>query len=236
MNIQLPYGKKHLPLNIEAENFLFETPNEKQGLENINDVISLALDNPFDIKPLSEMISTGDTVAIVVDDYTRPAPTKILLPPVLEKILENGVKKTDITIITATGTHTAPTIDQKIQILGKNITDQYNVVSNDVLNGEYVCVGTSSFGNEIKILKEYIDSDIKILIGDIEYHYYAGYGGTRKSVLPGIASRDTIQRNHSMMFQDNACMGLLDENPISIEMIEGMNMAGCTLALSSVLN
>jgi len=236
MNIQLPYGKNCLPLNINSEKFLIETPKEKQGLEKINDIISHVLDSPLDAQPLLEMISNGNTVAIVVDDYTRPAPTKILLPPVLEKLLENGVKKTDITIIIATGTHTAPTIDQKIQILGKDITNQYNVVSNDVLNGEYVCVGTSSFGNEIKILKEYIDSDIKILIGDIEYHYYAGYGGTRKSVLPGIASRDTIQRNHAMMFQDNACMGLLDENPISIEMIEAMNMAGCTLALSSVLN
>jgi len=134
MNIQLPYGKNCLPLNINSEKFLIETPKEKQGLEKINDIISHVLDSPLDAQPLLEMISNGNTVAIVVDDYTRPAPTKILLPPVLEKLLENGVKKTDITIIIATGTHTAPTIDQKIQILGKNITNQYNVVSNDVLN------------------------------------------------------------------------------------------------------
>lgn len=236
MDIQLPYGKTFLSLHIDNENFLFETPNEKQGLEKINDVISRTLDHPLDIQPLSEMISPGDTISIVVDDYTRPAPTKILLPPLLDKLLENGVKKTDVTIIIATGTHTSPTINQKIQILGKDIIDQYNVISNDVTNGEYVCVGSSSFGNDIHILKEYMDADIKILLGDIEYHYYAGYGGTRKSVLPGVASMDTIQRNHSMMFQQKSCMGLLDENPISIEMVEAMNMAGCPLALSSVLN
>jgi nickel-dependent lactate racemase len=110
------------------------------------------------------------------------------------------------------------------------------ITSNDVVNGEYVTVGRTKRGNEIEILKAYVDADFKILLGDIEYHYFAGYGGTRKSILPGIASKNTIQRNHSMIFEKHACMGVLKENPIHQEMNEAMHLAGCDFALNVVLN
>ena len=236
MTIQLPYGKIVVSLNEEEDQFIVETPSERSKIQNVSREITNALHHPLDSEPLSEILSEGDTIAIVVEYYTRPAPTSILLQPLLQYLSKIGVKNTDITIIIATGTHTPPTQEQIIKILGKEIVHDYYVISNDVNNSSYVYVGDSSFGNKINILKDYVESNIKILVGDIEYHYYAGYGGTRKSVLPGVASEDTIQTNHQMMFEDNARMGLYEENPISKEMNEAMNMVGCHHAISCVLN
>ena len=110
------------------------------------------------------------------------------------------------------------------------------IISNDAVNGNHVNVGRTKRGNDIEILKEFIDADFKILLGDIEYHYFAGYGGTRKSILPGISSKNSIQRNHSFLFEKHSCMGVLKENPIHQEMNEAMHLAGCDFALSVVQN
>jgi len=237
MEIALPYGKSHLPLFLnDNDSVIVAHPKESPAIENINKFITSVIKNPLGIGPLSTVVSKGQKIVIVVDDYTRPAPTKQLLPPLLNELIECGINKTDITIIIATGTHTPPDYEKMIQILGKEIVNDYAVISNDVKNGAYLSLGTSSYGNKISVLKEYVQADIKILVGDIEYHYYAGYGGTRKSVLPGVSSAESIQTNHAMMFHSNAVMGIYDINPISKEMIEAMDMAGCDFALSAVLN
>jgi nickel-dependent lactate racemase len=110
------------------------------------------------------------------------------------------------------------------------------VTSNDIINGAYVTVGKSKRGNEIQILKDFIEKDFKIILGDIEYHYFAGYGGTRKSILPGISSKETVQRNHSLLFEKHSCMGVLKENLIHQEMNEAMHFAGADFALNVVQN
>jgi len=237
MEISLPYDTRHLPLSLEkTKNVIIAHPKESPALIHVKDKIRKAVLSPIGVGPLSTIVSPGLKIVIVVDDYTRPAPTKQLLPPLLSELLKYGIKKTDITIIIAAGTHVPSSYEKMIQILGKEIVNQYSVISSDVKNSTYVSVGTSSYGNEIQVLKEYVEADIKILVGDIEYHYYAGYGGTRKSVLPGVSSVKSIQQNHGMMFHKECAMGILDTNPINTEMIEAMDMAGCDFALSAVLN
>jgi nickel-dependent lactate racemase len=182
------------------------------------------------------MVGPGETVAIVIDDYTRPCPTKTLLPPVLDELKKVGVNDLDILIIIATGTHTPPSADVVKELVGDKICRNYMIISNDAVKGNHVNVGRTKRGNDLEILKEFIDADLKILLGDIEYHYFAGYGGTRKSILPGISSKNTIQRNHSLLFEKHSRMGLLKENPINQEMNEAMHLAGCDFALSVVQN
>jgi len=147
-----------------------------------------------------------------------------------------GVDDLDILIIIATGTHTPPSDDITKELVGDKIFRNYMIISNDIVKGNHVNVGRTRRGNDVEILKEYYEADFKILLGDIEYHYFAGYGGTRKSILPGISSKDTIQRNHSLLFEKHSCMGVLKENPIHQEMNEAMHLAGCDFALSVVQN
>ena len=237
MHIELPYGKGVLPLDVADKNLLeVVVPKEfiQPGQPEL--MIKEALQDPLGTDRLSEAVGPGDTVAIVIDDYTRPCPTKMLLPPVLGELKAAGVSDLDVCIIVATGTHTPPLPEVIKELVGDKISRKYMIISNDAVNGQHVNVGKTKRGNDIEVLKEYVDADFKVLLGDIEYHYFAGYGGTRKSILPGISSKNSIQRNHSLLFEKHSCMGVLKENPIHQEMNEAMHLAGCDFVLNVVQN
>jgi nickel-dependent lactate racemase len=237
MHIELPYGKGTVGLDVPEKNLLgVVVPKEFIQPKQPEMMIKEALKDPLRADQLSKTVGPGDTVAVVIDDYTRPCPTKALLPPILEELKNAGVNDQDIVIIVATGTHTPPSDDIVKELVGDKIFRNYMVISNDSIKGQHINVGKTKRGNDIEILKQYIDADFKILLGDIEYHYFAGYGGTRKSILPGISSKNTIQRNHSLLFEKHACMGELKENPIHQEMNEAMHLAGCDFVLSVVQN
>lgn len=237
MHLQLPYGKQTVPLDVPDERLLdVVLPKEIIQPERPEFLIADALQKPLGSDPLSKLAGAGDTVAIVVDDYTRPCPTQQLLPPVLEELRRAHVNDSDVLILIASGTHKPPSLDQIREIAGEKIARTYQFTSNDIMNGEYVTVGTTKRGNEIEILRDYVEADVKILIGDIEYHYFAGYGGTRKSILPGVSSNNTIQRNHKLLFNERAQAGILKDNPIHLEMNEAMHLAGCDFAFNVVMN
>jgi len=237
MHIELPYGKGTLSLDVPDKNLLeVAVPKEFIQPQQPELMVQEALQHPLGADRLSTMIGAGETVAIVIDDYTRPCPTKMILPPVLEELKNAGVNDLDVLIIIATGTHTPPSTDVIKDLVGDKIFRNYMIISNDAVNGHHVNVGKTKRGNDIEILKEFVDADFKILLGDIEYHYFAGFGGTRKSILPGISSKNTIQRNHSLLFEKHSRMGQLKENPIHQEMNEAMYFAGCDFALNVVQN
>ncbi len=237
MEIKLPYGKQKLSVNIDDKNLLEKVmPKEMPPYDKPEIIIRNALENPMGTDKLYEIAVSGDKVSIVVDDYTRPCPNEKLLLPVLEDLEKAGVSFSDILIIVACGTHTPPDYDKIKEIVGDKFARNYTVISSDVENGDYVKVGVSKQGNEIKVLREYVESDVKILLGDVEYHYFAGYGGTRKSVLPGISAEECIQNNHSQLFDSNSNTGILHGNPVSEEMNEALHMVGCDFCLNVVLN
>jgi nickel-dependent lactate racemase len=237
MHIELPFGKGTVPLDVPDENLLnvvvpkeFIQPGEPESL------IKEALTKPLGADRLSTSVGTGDTVAIVIDDYTRPCPIHKLLPPILSEVKDAGANDLDVRIIIATGTHTPPSPDVIKDLVGDKIFRNYMIIANDAVHGDHVNVGRTKRGNDIEILRDFVEADFKILLGDIEYHYFAGYGGTRKSILPGISSKNTIQRNHSLLFEKHSRMGQLKENPIHQEMNEAMYLTGCDFALSVVQN
>lgn len=237
MHIQLPYGKGTLPLDVPDQNLIdVVVPKEFIQPQQSEVIVKDALHRPLGTDRLSEAVRPGETVAIVIDDYTRPCPTKMLLYPVLEELKTSGVNDLDVLIIIANGTHTPPSPKIIKELVGDKISRNYMTISNDTINGNYVTVGRTKRGNDIEVLKEYVDADFKIILGDIEYHYFAGYGGTRKSILPGISSKQTVQRNHSLLFDHHSKMGVLKENPIHQEMMEAMHLAGCDFALNVVQN
>lgn len=237
MHIQLPYGKGTLPLTVPDKNLIdVVLPKEFIQPQQPELMIKEALQKPLGAERISEAVGPDDIIAIVIDDYTRPCPTKLLLPPVLDELKKAGVNDLDIIIIIATGTHTPPSPEIIKDLVGDKISRNYMIISNDAVQGQHVPVGTTKRGNTVEVLKDYVEADYKIILGDIEYHYFAGYGGTRKSILPGISSKNTIQRNHSLLFEKHSQMGVLKENPIHQEMNEAMHFAGCDFALNVVQN
>ncbi|HEB37697.1 MAG TPA: nickel-dependent lactate racemase [Thermoplasmatales archaeon] len=237
MQIKLPYGEKEVVFEVPDKNLLdIILPKEYIAPARPESIMRNAIMNPMGRERLSEITGEGDTVAIVVEDHTRPCPTPEILQLILDEISRAGVNDSDVIIIIGNGMHVPPDFETIKKIVGDKVTRNYRVITNDVVSGEYIMVGKTKYGNEVEVLREYVESDVKIVTGVIGYHYFAGYDGTRRSILPGVSSMKTIQFNHRMMFDENARAGELRNNPVHHDMNDAMRLAGCDFAFNVVLN
>lgn len=223
MRIQLPYGKTLAPVDVPDRNLLdIIRPNILEPKKDCSEIIKDALENPINSKKLRDI--KGKKFVIVVDDSTRPCPTKKLLPFVLNEI------KGDVTVIFACGTHEI--VENPKEILGVDIKN----MSSQAESSDFRWVGKTSRGTNVELNETFLDADVKVLVGDVELHYFAGYGGGRKSILPGVSSYETIQSNHKLMFDHNAKLGNLKDNPVHLDMMEAYNMADVDFVLNAVQN
>ena len=238
VDVWLPYGKTEVCARIPAKNFLGKIePKEKPGVDDAIAEIKRALQEPIGTKRISEIAKPSDKVAIVVDDFTRPAPSHLMVPPILEELNNAGVKNEDITIIFACGTHRPVTDEEARRLLGEEIAGKIKYVSHNCSAKDHVYVGTTkTHGTKVYLNRIFVEADVKILTGDVGLHYYAGYGGGRKSILPGISSCETIQHNHAMLLHKNAHTGILEGNPIHEDMMEAAELAKIDFILNVVLN
>ena len=239
MKIHLPYGNKGTSVNVPEENLIgILRPGAFSVEEKPEQLIKKALDNPEGTGRLADIVKEKkkkDAVAIVVDDHTRPCPTGKMLPPLLEELYSAGVKDENILIIFATGSHRTTTKEEAERLLGKDVASRIKYISNDSWGTDYVDVGTTKRGTKVMLKKAFVDADVRILTGDVEIHYFAGYGGGRKSILPGIARYDTIQDNYKRNFFDpNARPAKLSGNPMYENMTEAARMAKVDYTLNVV--
>ncbi len=242
MKIDLPFGNASLPVEIPDEKVCgIAKPKDFPAPADAGMIIRGALAHPIGADPLLSVASRGSKIAIVVDDQTRPSPTKDMIAPVLEELKKAGVRDEDITIIFAVGTHRQTEPDEARRLLGRDVSAKYRWIAGDCKKDEdFISVGRTSRGNDIRIFRPYAEADVKVMLGDIEYHYFAGYGGGRKSILPGISHYSTIQFNHKLMFsptgKENCRIGVLSGNPVNADMVEALRLVGCDLCLNAVLN
>lgn len=238
VDVWLPYGKTEVCARIPIENFLGTIePNDQPGVPNPAAEVKRALNQPVGSPKLGQIAKPGAKVAIVVDDVTRPAPSKIVLPPLLEELSLAGVKDEDITIIFGCGTHRAVTKEEAVTLLGEEIVDRYNVISHDCNAKDNVYVGTTKrHGTKVYLNRVFAEADVKILTGDVSLHYYAGFGGGRKSVLPGVSGLETIRHNHAMLLHPKARTGNLEGNPVHEDMTEAARLAKVNFILNVVQN
>jgi len=222
--IQIPYGSSHIDLNIEADLLdLGEGRGRiRESIESI-DVIRDALRNPIGTRRLREIVATKKEadIIIVVDDHTRDTPTELMLDALIEEI--GGDYKDRIMLLVACGTHGAPTDDDLKRIIGKHF-GQFSIKIHDCDAKDLVYVGSTSSGTPLKLNRNYVDAGIKVLTGDITLHYYAGFGGGRKSILPGISSRDTIKKNHALLVDEHARTANIRHNPVHLDMTEAASL------------
>ncbi len=214
---------------------VLESPLIHSQITSLKNDLEEILENPIDSPPLKDLISkyypgSGKSVIVIADDNTRPnLHTKLLHPLLLDYLINKcGVKKTDLRILIASGTHRPPT-EEEIQdgILGKALYQEYKeqiLIHNDQKN--LAELGLSKRDTPITINQNAIDACILIPVTDSEYHYFAGVAGTVKQLFPGIAGRITINTNHTRMFDNTmgfipACrLGNTDGNPVITDMIE----------------
>jgi nickel-dependent lactate racemase len=234
----LPYGKSEVCVRIPTRNFLGSIePREKPGVPDAKVEIERALKEPISSKKLSEIVKPENKVAIVVDDATRPAPSDLMVPPILDELGVAGVKDENVTIIFACGTHRAVTREEAARLLGEGILSRVKAVSHDCKARDMVHVGTThKYGTKVLLNRVFVEADVRILTGDVCFHYFAGYGGGRKSVLPGVAGEETVKHNHALLLDPNAKSGVLNGNPVHEDMVEAVKMTRVDFVLNVVSN
>jgi nickel-dependent lactate racemase len=197
-------------------------------LENVAAALGEALDYPIESKPLVELAAGKRTAAISVCDITRPAPNRVTLPPLLERLHAAGIPEGGITILIATGLHRAATCEEIQSILGPEIPGRYRVVNHDARAfGDHESLGSTRRGTPVYIDKRFMEADLHITIGFIEQHLMLGFSGGRKLIAPGLAAQETIKVIHSPRFmrEPMATEGSIEENPLHAELLEIARMA-----------
>ena len=205
-----------------------------QPPESETSEIMRALAEPIGTKPLPELIRPGKKIAIITSDLTRPMPTYKVMPPILDALYTAGVRPEDITLVFALGSHRNHTPEEMKKLAGDRAWNEICCVDSNPT--DCVHMGTTSAGTPVDITRVVAEADYRICLGNIEFHYFAGYSGGAKAIMPGVSTRDAIQSNHSMMVRPEACAGNLDTNPVRIDIEEAGKICGIDFIVNVVLD
>ncbi len=214
MKTELLYGKDGITLDLPDNAFVIEPKNLPQ-MEDDREAIRQALRNPINSKPLRESVKETDTVSIVISDITRPTPNHILVPALIEEL--NHVPLENFVIINGTGTHRDQTREEFVEMLGEWVVDNIRIINNQCHDKDtLVNLGCSRFGCDVYLNKDYVESDFRIVTGFIEPHFFAGFSGGPKGIMPGIAGIETIMTFHNarMIGDPLATWGNMIKNPV----------------------
>lgn len=238
MKVDLAYGHNGLTIELPESTDVVQS-NFIPGLDDEAASIRDALRHPIASLPLSALVDPGDTVVIVHSDITRPTPNDRILPLLLTELEEAGIRRPDITLLNALGTHRPQTESELRTMLGEDIVDNYRCLQHNAFNDAILTpLGTTGNGNTVRINQHFLDADVRILTGFIEPHFFAGFSGGPKGVLPALAGAESVLSNHSrtMIGDENATWGITEGNPIWEEMREVAQMAKPTFLLNVTLN
>ena len=192
-----------------------------------------ALLEPVGTPRLSQIVKPGKKIAIITSDITRPMPTYKVMPVLLEELYAAGVQKEDITLVFALGSHRKHTPEEMRKLAGDRAWEEITCVDSDP--ADCVHLGTTKAGTPVDVFRTVAEADYRICLGNIEYHYFAGYSGGAKAIMPGVSTRDAIQANHSMMVRPEACAGNLEGNPLRRDIEEAGELCGIDFILNVVL-
>ena len=234
----LKYGEGNVTLEVPQKNLLGTIlPNTCpviRGKEAEEAEVLRSLHEPIGTPALDKLLKPGQTVAIMVSDITRPAPSKLLLPPILKELRGIGIRNEDIGIFFGLGLHRRQTEQEQRYLVGDEIYENYNCL--DVGNGDPVrSYGVTSYGTPIEIYKAVADKDFIIGTGNLDLHYAAGYAGGAKAVMPGAASARTIETHHRHMLHDMSESGVLEDNPFRMDMEEVADIVKLGFIVAAVM-
>lgn len=192
-----------------------------------------ALREPVGAPPLRQVVRLGEKIAVITSDITRPMPTRKVMPALLDELYAAGVKPEDITLVFALGSHRRQTDEERRRLAGERAWNEIRCVDCDP--DDCVHLGVTSAGTPVDITRVVAEADRRICLGNVEYHYFAGYSGGAKAIMPGCSTRAAIQSNHSMMVRAEAAAGNLKTNPVRRDIEEAAALCGIDYILNVVL-
>lgn len=231
MAIELRYGHGQVKLEVDVEPLGLTILEPRKAKI---DPIKLALAAPIDSPRLREIVRAGKKVVIVTSDVTRPCPTALMLPHVIEELACGGVQDKDVTVVFALGSHRCHTQDEQVTLLGSEMAARLHYIDSDPL--QTVLLGYSSRGTPVEVFTPVVEADVRVVLGNVEPHYFAGYSGGAKAIVPGVCSVQTIRANHALMVDPRARAGNLDDNPVRQDIEECAALVGIDFMLNVILD
>ena len=237
MKIEVGYGNTVQTVEVPDRNLLQilrANPAPDQAGPGGEEAVRQALANPIGSPGLDEIIHTGEKIVIITSDISRPMPTWDVMPSLLDALYAAGARAEDITLIFARGSHRGHTEEERHHLAGERAWKEIRCIDSDP--DACIHLGETQRGTPIDIMEIVAKADRRICVGNIEYHYFAGYSGGAKALFPGTSTPQVIQANHSMMVDERAHAGNMDTNPLRQDIDEAAAVCGIDFILNVVLD
>lgn len=235
MKLRFGFGTGFQEVEVPEQNLIGELHANDVPVELTGEAeVERALKAPIGSPRLKDLVHPGETVAVVTSDVTRPMPTYKVMPALLDELYAGGVRPEDITLVFALGSHRKQTDEEKRRLAGERAWNEIRCVDSDP--DDCVSFGTTSRGTPVDITRVVAEADRRICLSNIEYHYFAGYSGGAKAIMPGVSTRAAIQANHSRMVLPEAKAGALETNPLRMDIEEAGAMVGIDFIVNVVLS
>ena len=232
------YGRAKMTFELPSEQILTEVHiQDFPKIENLETAVLEAIRQPIGSKPLREIVQPGQTVAFICNDPTRVANTHLFLPILVKELNDNGIPDQAMRIVFALGTHRLMSHEEMVEAVGADLASRLTMYNSDCQDSaQFDYFGETSFGTPVYLNKYITEVDHVICTGSIVHHFFSGFGGGRKAVLPGVAAYETIRKNHSLMLDPNAILGKLDGNPVYEDQVEGAKLYPPSFLINVVLD
>ena len=234
MKLEFGIGTSTQVVEVPDENLMGVLhANAAPVIESEDAEVRRALREPIGTPRLGEIVHPGEKIAIVTSDLTRPMPTAKVMPALLDELYAAGVAKEDITLVFALGSHRKQTDEERRRLAGERAWNEIRCIDCDP--ADCVHMGATAVGTPVDITRVVAEADRRICLGNVEFHYFAGYSGGAKAIMPGCSTRAAIQSNHSMMVRNEAAAGRLETNPVRMDIEEAAAICGVDFILNVVL-
>lgn len=234
MELSFGFGTGSQRVSIPDENLLdILHMNPATPERTDQEAVLYALEHSTGLPRLREIVPKSGKIAIVTSDISRPCPSWEILPPLLGELEQGGVDLANVTLVFGLGSHRHQT-EAEMRHLAGTAFDRIRCVDSDC--SDCVRMGVTSRGTPVDITRAVAEADFRICLGNVEYHYFAGYSGGAKAIMPGVSSRDAIQSNHRMMVRSDACAGRLEDNPLRMDIEEAGRICGIHYIVNVVLD
>lgn len=238
MKVRLAYGRSGLDIEVDPRRTTVVEPVHHAAAADQRAVVRAALRDPVAGPPLRERVRPGQTVAISACDGTRPQPRHLMIPAVLDE-LDGVVRREDVVILVATGTHRGNDETELLAMFGDDIVDTVRIVNHDARDaGQLTWMGRHGNGVPVWLNREWVEADVRITTGFVEPHFFAGFSGGPKLVAPGLAALETVLVLHdaARIGDPRATWGITRGNPVHDDVRAIAQATGVTFALDVVLN
>lgn len=235
MNYRFGYGKGYQNLEIiDTSRVKTLRPKKISSDLSPSKEVLRSIINPIGSKALGDIVFPNEKIVIITSDITRPVPSKLIISILIDELYKLGINKEDITIVFALGSHRKHTKKEILELVGESIFKEIRCIDSD--SNDVVRLGITEMGTPVDIFSVVANADRRICIGNIDYHYFAGYSGGSKAIMPGVSTREAIQANHSKMVSPYAIAGNIKNNPVRKDLEDAIKFCPIDFIINVILD